>query len=410
ILRDQNQLDYNDTSLTFIRNITYIIENKYPSTNMILEIKAPSCRLAGQLLCSHLLKMLFAFYNVNPVLSNQETNMNPTISRPMGLLRHFPTDLVNSALNELANYELIRQGPFITTIRRATIFIRSYPSDTVLNDSLKRNTIDQILNDINIDLTAYMQLLANSTIKDKQILTNTAKQILMLPEHKFLYEKLKEKYPERQLEVNQLPLQSQNIFQIDQDRHISTSDKADGISIILEPSEENTIIEQIDTFATVVNTLYHKQELTSIQLSTHLFNTNTSSIPNETSSSTQQIHMTDKSNENSLNFDENLNDNNQISIGMFFPKTLYSQRAIFFIDNDRNNINPIYSREIHNLTSNVEVRNITSPITNILLPTSLMVGIVDQIISNNSNENTCITSTQPQISRTTGMNTFFKYF
>ncbi|CAF3129238.1 unnamed protein product [Rotaria sp. Silwood2] len=80
ILRDQNQLDYNDTSLTFIRNITYIIENKYPSTNMILEIKAPSCRLAGQLLCSHLLKMLFAFYNVNPVLSNQETNMNPTIS------------------------------------------------------------------------------------------------------------------------------------------------------------------------------------------------------------------------------------------------------------------------------------------------------------------------------------------
>ncbi|CAF3269178.1 unnamed protein product, partial [Rotaria sp. Silwood2] len=155
--------------------------------------------------------------------------------------------------------------------------------------------------------------------------------------------------------VNQLPLQSQNIFQIDQDRHISTSDKADGISIILEPSED-----------------FFK--------------------------------------ENSLNFDENLNDNNQISIGMFFPKTLYSQRAIFFIDNDRNNINPIYSREIHNLTSNVEVRNITSPITNILLPTSLMVGIVDQIISNNSNENTCITSTQPQISRTTGMNTFFKYF
>ncbi|CAF3129255.1 unnamed protein product [Rotaria sp. Silwood2] len=122
------------------------------------------------------------------------------LTGPMGLLRHFPTDLVNSALNELANYELIRQGPFITTIRRATIFIRSYPSDTVLNDSLKRNTIDQILNDINIDLTAYMQLLANSTIKDKQILTNTAKQILMLPEHKFLYEKLKEKYPERQLE------------------------------------------------------------------------------------------------------------------------------------------------------------------------------------------------------------------
>lgn len=57
-----------------------------------------------------------------------------------------------------------------------------------------------MLNDININLTTYMQLLTNSIIKDKQILTITAKKILMLPEHKFLHEKLKEKYPERQLE------------------------------------------------------------------------------------------------------------------------------------------------------------------------------------------------------------------
>ena len=47
---------------------------------MILEIKSPSCRLAGQILCSHLVKMLFALYNVNPVLSNQETNINQTTS------------------------------------------------------------------------------------------------------------------------------------------------------------------------------------------------------------------------------------------------------------------------------------------------------------------------------------------
>ncbi|CAF2073356.1 unnamed protein product [Rotaria magnacalcarata] len=474
ILRGQNQLEHNDTSLTFIRNITYIIENKYPSTNMILEIKSPSCRLTGQLLCSHLLKMLFAFYNVNPVQCNLETNMNPTTSiqstinniqqriiqmpqliflkrdltGPMGLLRHFPTDLVNSVLTELVNCELIRQGPFITTSRRATIFIRSYPSDPVLNDSLKRNTIDQILNDINIDLTTYMHLLCNSIIKDKQILTNTAKQILMLPEHKFLCEKLKEKYPERHLEnnitinsndnlnnpennfvnnqittdqptnnqkillissketshhhvlyqnsnlFNQLPLQSQSTLQIDQDSHdISTSHNADTISIIFEPSKENTIIEQIDTLPTVVNAFDQKQEITSVLLSAHLFNTNTSSIPNEASSSTQQFHMIDKSNDKSLNPKENLNDNDQI-----------------LIDNDQNNINSTYSREIHNLTSNVEVRNITSPITNILLPTSLMLGIVDQILSNNSNKSMSITSTQPQINHTTGMNTFPQYF
>ncbi|CAF4281668.1 unnamed protein product, partial [Adineta steineri] len=135
-LRLQNQLDYNDTSIDFIRNVTNIIQNKYPATNIILEITSSSCRLAGQLLCSHLVKMLFAFYNVNPVVSNHETNINQMTSTqstvntirqriiqmpqliflkrdltgPMGLLRHFPTDLVNSVLNELSSYELIRQG------------------------------------------------------------------------------------------------------------------------------------------------------------------------------------------------------------------------------------------------------------------------------------------------------------
>lgn len=32
------------------------------------------------------------------------------LTGPMGLLRHFPTDLVNSILNELVNCELLRQG------------------------------------------------------------------------------------------------------------------------------------------------------------------------------------------------------------------------------------------------------------------------------------------------------------
>ncbi|CAF4276377.1 unnamed protein product, partial [Rotaria magnacalcarata] len=177
-------------------------------------------------------------------------------------------------------------------------------------------------------------------------------------------------------------------LQIDQDSHdISTSHNADTISIIFEPSKENTIIEQIDTLPTVVNAFDQKQEITSVLLSAHLFNTNTSSIPNEASSSTQQFHMIDKSNDKSLNPKENLNDNDQI-----------------LIDNDQNNINSTYSREIHNLTSNVEVRNITSPITNILLPTSLMLGIVDQILSNNSNKSMSITSTQPQINHTTDLN------
>ena len=32
------------------------------------------------------------------------------LAGPMGLLRHFPTDMVNTVLDELANYELIRKG------------------------------------------------------------------------------------------------------------------------------------------------------------------------------------------------------------------------------------------------------------------------------------------------------------
>ena len=81
LLRDQNQLQYDDTSLTFIRHVTSLIENKYSSTNGILEIQSSSCRLAGHLLCSHLLKMLFALYNVDPMLPNHNTIKIESISR-----------------------------------------------------------------------------------------------------------------------------------------------------------------------------------------------------------------------------------------------------------------------------------------------------------------------------------------
>jgi len=32
------------------------------------------------------------------------------LTGPMGLLRHFPSDLVNNVIDELTKYELIRQG------------------------------------------------------------------------------------------------------------------------------------------------------------------------------------------------------------------------------------------------------------------------------------------------------------
>ena len=77
--------------------------------------------------------------------------------------------------------------------------MKSFPSNNVLNDPTKRSIIDRMFNDITMDLESYMLIFSNSIIKDKQILTITCKQILMLPEHKRLYENLKEKYPELNL-------------------------------------------------------------------------------------------------------------------------------------------------------------------------------------------------------------------
>ena len=75
--------------------------------------------------------------------------------------------------------------------------MKSYPSDNILNDPIKRNTIDRMLTDVKMNLTSYMSILIESVIKDKQILTKIGKEILLLPEHHLLYEHLKNKYPER---------------------------------------------------------------------------------------------------------------------------------------------------------------------------------------------------------------------
>ncbi|CAF5044586.1 unnamed protein product, partial [Rotaria magnacalcarata] len=136
ILKDQNQLLYDDTSLNFIRNTTQLIENKYPSANLVLEIQSSSTRLAGYLFCNYLRKMFIELYNTSPLLPNElstrnqilpiQTSLNTIreyifeinqlfflkrdLTGPMGVLRRFPTDLVNTALDELINYEFIRKG------------------------------------------------------------------------------------------------------------------------------------------------------------------------------------------------------------------------------------------------------------------------------------------------------------
>ncbi|CAF4422519.1 unnamed protein product, partial [Adineta steineri] len=101
----------------------------------------------------------------------------------MGLLRHFSSEMVNTVLDELTNYELIRQGPYITTTSRGIVHMKSFPSKNVLNDPTKATVINRILKDAKLNLTTYMSVLSNSIIKDKQTLTINGKQVLLLSEH-----------------------------------------------------------------------------------------------------------------------------------------------------------------------------------------------------------------------------------
>jgi hypothetical protein len=82
----------------------------------------------------------------------------------------------------------------------------------------------------------------------------------------------------------------------------------------------------------------------------------------------------------------------------------YYQTKNFFLDILRTENKSEFNQEISNVTSNVELQNLTSPIAHILLPTSLMVNLVDQVVSNNLNKINDVTSTQLPISNTSTPN------
>ncbi|CAF4568674.1 unnamed protein product [Rotaria sp. Silwood2] len=191
-LRSQNQLHYEDTSLTFIRNVSSFIENKYPSSNTVLEIQSSSCDLAGHLVCSHLLNMLLVLYNIEPIVPNVNKNkidsrsihstminirqrifqypqlffVKRDLTGSMGLLRHFSTDMVNTVIDELVNYELIRRGQYINATSRAIVHMKAFPSKHVLNDPIKHNLINQLFQEVKLSLTIYMSMLCNSRVYD----------------------------------------------------------------------------------------------------------------------------------------------------------------------------------------------------------------------------------------------------
>jgi hypothetical protein len=82
----------------------------------------------------------------------------------------------------------------------------------------------------------------------------------------------------------------------------------------------------------------------------------------------------------------------------------YYQTMSFFLDILRSENKSEYNQEISDVTSQVELQNLASPIAHILLPTSLMVNLVDQVVSNNLNKINHVTFTQLPISNTNTAN------
>ncbi|CAF1510706.1 unnamed protein product, partial [Rotaria sp. Silwood1] len=198
-LQEQDQLQYDNTNFIFIRNAAQIIETKYSSINNTLEIEASSCRLAGILFCNVLRKMFFALYNVEPVLESEKTPIIESMSLhsttkqirkiilnmpqlffkkrdltgPMGLLRHHATDMVNIVIDELIEYQLIRQGRSISNETNAEQNISNASSNHSRLTTENANTIN-ISNQIQdkIILGSISRIFSNNNIPNSQSLNN----------------------------------------------------------------------------------------------------------------------------------------------------------------------------------------------------------------------------------------------
>lgn len=67
MLREQGKLKNDDNDADFVQNATIMVETMYPNVNKKVDIEASSCHLAGHLMCTYLMKMLFTIYNVDPL-------------------------------------------------------------------------------------------------------------------------------------------------------------------------------------------------------------------------------------------------------------------------------------------------------------------------------------------------------
>ncbi|CAF4451165.1 unnamed protein product, partial [Rotaria sp. Silwood2] len=389
ILRAQNQLHYDDTSLVFIRNATSLIERKYSSSNIVLEIHSSSCRIAGQLVCSHLVKMLFALYNIEPndlVHSTVPTIRQRIIQMPqlfflkreltgsMGLLRHFPTDLVNTVIDELVNYQLIRRGPYIRTTSRGIVHMKSFPSDNILNDPIKRNMINQLLTEIKMDLTSYMIILCNSSIKDKQILTTNGIQMLLLPEHKQLYENLKKNYPNHNFDMY--------IHFLKEKTAVITNENVPNHNVFPLPNFLNQLCTQLHA-NTNMNQFSNMSLCGNINAISSI-NNNSNAIPNKSNINNDIFSTIELNNIVSLNTNETLSTCTQTSVvptanKMASKGTIGTKDTIQILDVELNS-DMINSEQTCNSTFNI-VKKSTPPVNYTSSPATA-ISLKDKSTSN----------------------------
>ena len=74
--------------------------------------------------------------------------------------------------------------------------MKSIPSSSLLSDQLKRAFIDKILEEINLSLFEYSEIVSNrSIVLRKQTLTDQGLSLLNQLEHKPLFQNLWQNYP-----------------------------------------------------------------------------------------------------------------------------------------------------------------------------------------------------------------------
>ncbi|CAF4099147.1 unnamed protein product [Rotaria sordida] len=249
-----------------------------------------------------------------------------------------------------------------------------------------------------MDLQSYMTILSNSIIKQKQVLTVIGKQILTLPEHQLLYENLKRKYPERNLDssyasndvdtvtmANNQPLRNETTS--NQSTNIQSTTNQDTVTIVSDEilphhNDEQTynplnqLLEQLHANSSV-------EQSNNMSSSNNIIHTSPIHIVPDNSTNHQVSNIYDainiRNHEQSLSIRENtvsaLNLEKSSDINDYplnLTQTNFTEQISAFIISDHQEQVALNIHDEHNNTPFIEIENneITTSYMNNSEPTS----------------------------------------